>query len=83
VITLVFVFFIPFFFEIPAVVFLGFWFVTQLFSGTLALVGATSSEDVAWWAHAGGFVTGMILLPLFKQSRKQYRRFYADEYWPW
>jgi membrane associated rhomboid family serine protease len=83
VITLVPVFIIPFFFEIPAVVYLGFWFVMQLFSGTLSLAGTESSEGVAWWAHVGGFVTGMALLPVFKKSRKQYRHYYADEYWPW
>jgi membrane associated rhomboid family serine protease len=83
VITLVPVFIIPFFFEIPAVVYLGFWFVMQLFSGTLSLAGAEPPEGVAWWAHVGGFVTGMALLPVFKKSRKQYRHYYADEYWPW
>jgi membrane associated rhomboid family serine protease len=83
VLTLVPILFIPFIVEIPAMVFLGIWFVSQLFSGTLALVGTQSSEPVAWWAHVGGFISGIALLPLFKKSGAQYRRYYADEYRPW
>lgn len=83
VITLVPVFIFPFFFEIPAIFYLGIWFVSQLFSGTLSLVSTQYYEGVAWWAHVGGFVAGMVLLPLFRKSREQYRRYYADEYWPW
>jgi membrane associated rhomboid family serine protease len=81
VITLVPVFF--FIFEIPAIFYLGFWFVSQLLSGTLSLVSSQSYGGVAWWAHVGGFVAGIILLPLFKKSRNQYRRYYDDEDWPW
>lgn len=83
VITLVPIFFFPFFFEFPAVVFLGIWFASQLFNGALSLISTQYYEGVAWWAHVGGFVAGMVLLPLFKKSPKQYRRFYPDEYWPW
>ncbi|MDB5306543.1 MAG: Rhomboid family protein [Gemmataceae bacterium] len=83
VITLVPVFLIPFLFEIPAVVYLGFWFVSQLLSGTLSLVNPHSYQGVAWWAHVGGFAAGIVLLPVFKLSRRQYRRYYPDEYRPW
>jgi membrane associated rhomboid family serine protease len=83
VVTLVLVFVFPFVFEIPAVIYLGLWFVSQLFSGTLSLVGPQDYEGVAWWAHVGGFVTGIVLLPVFKKSREEYRRYYPDEYWPW
>jgi membrane associated rhomboid family serine protease len=83
VITLVPVFFFPFIFEVPAVFYLGIWFVSQLYSGTLALMSPQYYEGVAWWAHVGGFVAGMVLLPLFKKSREEYRHYYADEYWPW
>jgi membrane associated rhomboid family serine protease len=84
VVTLIPIFFFPFFVEIPAVVFLGIWFVSQLFSGTLSLLNTqyAAYESVAFWAHVGGFVAGMVLLPLFKKSRTQYRRYYADEYRP-
>lgn len=55
--------------EIPAVIFLGFWFISQLFSGWLALQGADTS-GVAWWAHIGGFIFGMLAVGLF--ARRQY-----------
>jgi membrane associated rhomboid family serine protease len=41
-----------------------FWFVSQLFSGWLTLGGASGS-GVAWWAHVGGFVFGMLAVFLF------------------
>jgi membrane associated rhomboid family serine protease len=57
--------------EIPALVFLGLWFVSQLIeaAGLLQLPmrgGARVAEpaSVAWWAHVGGFVTGLLLMPL-------------------
>jgi membrane associated rhomboid family serine protease len=54
--------------EIPAVIFLGFWFVLQLFSGWLALQGA-DINSVAWWAHIGGFIFGMLAVSLFARRR--------------
>jgi membrane associated rhomboid family serine protease len=83
VLTLIPVLFFPFIVEIPAVFYLGIWLVSQLYSGTLSLISPEHYEGVAWWAHVGGFASGMILLPLFKQSRKQHRDYYLDEYWPW
>lgn len=49
------------FIELPAFVFIGLWFVMQLLSGTLSLMAATAT-GVAWWAHIGGFIAGMLLL---------------------
>ena len=66
--SLVPIFFIFTLVEIPAVIFLGFWFVLQLFSGWLALQGADMS-GVAWWAHIGGFVFGMLAVRLFVRRR--------------
>jgi len=60
---------VPFFYffwpvvELPAITFLGFWFLMQFFQGTAALAGA-SAAGVAWWAHMGGFVAGIILVGL-------------------
>ena len=49
--------------EIPAYIFLGIWFLIQFFSGALTLGRASAqSGGVAWWAHIGGFVVGMLLL---------------------
>jgi len=54
--------------EVPAVVFLGFWFLTQLFSGWLSLQGADVG-GVAWWAHIGGFLFGLLAVNLFVRRR--------------
>jgi membrane associated rhomboid family serine protease len=83
VITLLPLFFLPFIVEIPAIVYLGIWFVGQIFSGTVSLVSPQYAEGVAWWAHIGGFVAGMLLLTAFKKSDGEYGRRFADEYWPW
>ncbi len=45
--------------DVSAFFFLGFWFVSQIFSGLSGIGG------VAWWAHIGGFVFGLVLAPLF------------------
>lgn len=49
--------------DIPALVWLGIWFITQLYSGFMGLMGV-KMEPVAFWSHIGGFVAGMILMPL-------------------
>ena len=52
--------------RLPALVVLAFWFVLQLLSGTISLVGTTQSGGgTAWWAHIGGFLAGMLLVMLF------------------
>jgi len=63
ILTLVPILIIPFFFEIPAFFFIGIWFVFQFISAT-ASHGEVSG--IAWWAHIGGFVFGIILLKLFR-----------------
>jgi len=62
--------FIPFFFEVPAFFFLGFWALTQLSGGTSALGGPQQVGGIAWWAHVGGFVAGMVLSRLFIVDRR-------------
>jgi membrane associated rhomboid family serine protease len=57
--------------EIPALIFLLFWFVSQLFAGWLALQG-TAAGGIAWWAHVGGFVFGMAVVRLFAPRRVFY-----------
>ena len=49
--------------DVPALVLLGIWFLMQVTSGMLGLWGI-AMEPVAFWAHVGGFVAGMILMPL-------------------
>ena len=65
-------------FRIPAIFFLGWWFVQQAFYSAMSL-GADADMGmggVAYWAHAGGFVFGAILGPilgLFAKGPDQYR----------
>lgn len=47
-------------FKIPAFIFLGIWIAQQLFSGFAALGPTGTSGGVAWWAHIGGFVFGVV-----------------------
>jgi membrane associated rhomboid family serine protease len=53
--------------EVPAVIFLAFWFVLQLFNGTASLGGA--ANPVAWWAHVGGFLGGIILIKIMAPGK--------------
>lgn len=50
--------------HIPAIIVLGLWFAMQFFSATLS---ATDVGGVAFWAHVGGFVAGMVLVWPFKK----------------
>lgn len=62
ILTLIPLFFIPYFIEIPAVFFLGIWFILQLLSATAT---NANSSNIAWWAHIGGFLAGILFLRLF------------------
>jgi membrane associated rhomboid family serine protease len=56
--------------QLPALLVLGFWFVLQLFNGLLAF-GMMQMGGVAWFAHIGGFVAGLLLVRLFTLGRRQ------------
>ena len=68
--------------EIPAFFFLGLWFIFQLFSGAFSLLLRGIPEGgIAWWAHVGGFISGMALRFIFVRKRyRRYRRYFSD-YW--
>jgi membrane associated rhomboid family serine protease len=55
--------------EIPAFIFLVFWFLMQFMSGAVAITGAPAG-GVAWWAHIGGFVSGMALVYLVPRRKR-------------
>ena len=82
IIILIPIFFFPFFFEVPAVLFLAFWFLEQLFSGTFSLLGPKMTGGIAWWAHVGGFLCGIIIYRLFL-DHNYCRRRYPDHSRPW
>ena len=68
------VIFIVFFFtivELPALLILGFWFVQQLLFGYFDLGSAGEGGGVAYFAHIGGFVFGLLAIKLFADDRKQ------------
>lgn len=67
ILTLVF-FGWPIIIPIPAVIFLGFWFLLQWLYGFFDISGG-----VAYWAHIGGFITGMILALIFGRRLKKAR----------
>jgi len=79
VIVVVPIIFIPLFFELHAVVFVGIWFLIQLLQGTVDLLRPSTGAGVAWWAHIGGFIAGLVLAPLIRRSERNYRRYYPDE----
>jgi membrane associated rhomboid family serine protease len=60
----------PFFFELPAYVYLGFWFLIQFFSGVLAIKTPGAVGGIAFWAHIGGFVTGVLTFWMFLRPRR-------------
>jgi membrane associated rhomboid family serine protease len=85
VITLIFLFIFPWLVEIPALIYLGIWFLMQLSSGLVSLGQLGSGAAVggiAWWAHIGGFLFGLLTVRLFTLGRR-YATWHADEYWPW
>jgi membrane associated rhomboid family serine protease len=69
ILALIPIFIIFFTFRVPAIVFLGIWFVQQAFYGFASLGAPVNigmeSGGIAYWAHAGGFVVGAVLGPLF------------------
>lgn len=66
----VFAFIIIFFttFRVPAMFVLGFWFFNQLTNG-LGSLGFDTTGGVAWFAHIGGFISGVMLNQAFKHIR--------------
>jgi membrane associated rhomboid family serine protease len=61
ILTLIPIIIIPWFIEIPAFFFLGLWFVLQFLNATGTHGGA---GGIAWWAHIGGFVFGIVFLKI-------------------
>jgi len=62
ILTLIPIFFFFQFVEIPAFIFLGFWLFLQLFSASLT---PRNVGGIAFWAHIGGFVAGLVLIKIF------------------
>ena len=82
VLSFVPIFLFAWFVEIPAVIYLGIWFLMQVYSGVASLSLPGAESGVAWWAHVGGFLFGLVAGELFTVGRKR-RPDYPDEYYPW
>jgi membrane associated rhomboid family serine protease len=63
--------------RVPGVCFLGFWFLLQLLLSSLEVGG-----NVAYWAHIGGFVAGMLLVFVFKKAQAPVKKEAAYEDYP-
>lgn len=61
VVVLVPLFLIPLFFEVPALLFIGFWVLQNLLAGAIDSLTPTAS-GIAWWAHIGGYLAGSLLV---------------------
>ncbi|WP_456432961.1 rhomboid family intramembrane serine protease [Thermosulfuriphilus sp.] len=82
IIVMIPIFIFPFFFELPAILYLGLWFLIQFTSGTLSLALPGAHGGIAWWAHVGGFVAGIVLYRFFLSSGRPCH-YYPDESIPW
>jgi membrane associated rhomboid family serine protease len=67
---------------VPAYLMLGYWFLLQLLGGIPAMQGA--GGGVAFWAHVGGFLAGVVLVPLFRvPARVEAHRRHAARFGHW
>ena len=60
--------------EVPAVLFLGIWFLMQFLSGVGSIASATAGEPaggIAFWAHVAGFAAGVLGVMIFKRPERQ------------
>src|SRR5207245_10325057 len=70
----------PFFlFHVPAWLMLGYWFLSQFVSGAATSIAETTQTTggIAFWAHVGGFVAGILMIKVFHERRT------GDRYGTW
>ena len=58
--------------DVPAILAIGLWFVFQLISGAGLLSGGSQTGGVAYAAHIGGFIAGLVLIKFFTIGAKKY-----------
>lgn len=69
ILTIIPIFIYPLFVEIPAPFFLFYWFIIQFFNGTLSIAASVWTQ-VAFWAHVGGFIFGLLFTLFFSRKGK-------------
>lgn len=57
--------------RIPAVIYIFYWFIIQLFSGIASLPFASATGGIAFWAHVGGFATGLYLTRRLQMKKSE------------
>ena len=72
--TLIFLFFFVTIINLPASYLLLFWFLTQLFNGATSFVASSSGTGVAYFAHIGGFLSGIALAYVLAPDALKHRR---------
>ncbi len=77
--TFLFLFFFITVSEIPAVIYIFYWFVIQVFSGVASLPFAFATGGIAFWAHVAGFLTGLILTRNFVSKRSKFNNVIEGE----
>ncbi len=83
ILTLIPIIIIPWFIEIPAFIFLGIWFFIQF----LNAAGEGAGAGIAWWAHIGGFIAGLVLVKLNRRmpvigTREKIQQFTRKQHTP-
>jgi membrane associated rhomboid family serine protease len=64
-----------FFFYLPAWLVLGYWFLMQFLSGAATSIAETGQTGggIAFWAHVGGFIAGIVLIKVMRERPRRYR----------
>lgn len=66
--------FIPLLIPVPAIIFIGIWFIGQFLSGTSSLLLGETGAGIAFWAHIGGFLGGLAIYKTFTKSKEKVYR---------
>lgn len=72
VVTLIFIVVFVTTVDLPAAFMLIYWFILQLLSGLGSLTSVSQAQGIAWFAHVGGFLAGILLVRVFQSNRRRY-----------
>lgn len=73
IVTLVFIIVFITTIELPAAIMLIYWFALQVLSGLGSLASISQAQGIAWFAHVGGFLAGILLIRAFAGDRDRYQ----------